>query len=1192
MRARIKPRISITPVRRMSMAMTIPELDPDPERETPNEWSTVERPLLQQLAAMGWEYLEGDLDYPQKTFRENFRDVLLHDHLRAAVKRINNEANLDDITIDRAIRELERSEKSHGLDRNRELTEKLIKGVQVPRANSFDPGHSRNVSVKFIDFHPAYQNNNRFVAINQFRIDTIGRVGFVIPDVILFVNGIPLVIIECKSPSLAAMDDGGFWKPVESGINQLLRYSNQRDEVELAEGVEHLFAWNQLMISTCYFAARVATYGAGYKHYVEWKDVTPFSETRVLAEIGREGKTLRSQETLVAGMLRPSNLLDILRNFILFTVEDGTLIKICPRYQQYRAVQKAMVRLAQGNTRETSNHKRDERGGIIWHTQGSGKSITMVQLVRKLRTMPQLCSFKVVVVTDRSSLEQQLQETAQLTGERVRPDKDDFRIGESGSDQVKRILGEEGPDLVFCMAQKNQDRTGDVLVLEYEVPLPPPRIKALTDGGEYYLPQGLGGLDAAEGTKPFPPEPGNAEGRTRTLRQVVRNSTEYPQVNPSENILILIDECHRSHTLSLHANLMQALPNAAKIGFTGTPIMNRDRGNTMKIFDAFIDTYSMKQAEADEATVKILYEGRVPLGLVENAAQLDAQVPNKFAEFTLPEQQIIMQKFATRQRVMEAPRLIAVKARDMLSHYVRNILPGDFKAQVVAVSQEAVIEYQKALCRARDILVKEAKTIPRELLGLSDEELLERSEEDRTRVWAHRQMDRIKALEFAAVISKRHNQSADWEQWTDPAKIKSHIANFKKPFEHRDKDKCSNLAVLCVMRMLLTGFDAPVEQALYLDRKMIEHDLLQAVARVNRKRPGKECGYVIDYIGLARDLKAALTESEEGKINGPCPSTGLDSVRDEIPRLRDRHLKALDVFRSRGIPDLMPIDPCVDLLEDEKIRAEFLNRVRAFLASLSIVMPRPEALPYVKDAKILGFISKVAANLYRDHQLNLEGVDRRMKRLIDEYVSAQGIDPKIAPVAITDIGFFNQVKKKKGSRARASEMKHALRYQIRLCFNEDPEHFKKLSERLEAIIKEFKDNWKALEEALAKFIQEELDRDGKQSVPGLDPRLHAPFFGTIKEAIEKENGIPLKSEDPVFKDVIDLTVATIQEKIRLVDFWRDEHSRISLEKSIYRTLLRSGKIARGRLAELATRVVEQARNLHRLLVWGNGKNKN
>jgi len=394
--------------------------------------------------------------------------------------------------------------------------------------------------------------------------------------------------------------------------------------------------------------------------------------------------------------------------------------------------------------------------------------------------------------------------------------------------------------------------------------------------------------------------------------------------------------------------------------------------------------------------------------------------------------------------------------------------------------------------------------------------------------------------------------------------------------------------------MLLTGFDAPVEQALYLDRRIVEHDLLQAIARVNRKRLGKECGYVIDYIGIARELRTALTDSEEGGEGVPRPPTGIDSVLDEIPRLRDRHLKVLEVFRTRGISDLMPIDPCVDLLEDEKIRAEFLNRLRAFLASLAIVMPRPEAMPFVRDAKILGFIAKVAANLYRDNQLNLEGVDRRMKRLIDEYVSAKGIDPRIAPIAITDINFLDQVKRKKNARARASEMKHAMRHQIRLSFDEDPAHYKKLSQRLEAIIQQFKDNWKALEEALRKFIQEEVEREGKQTVPGLDPRLHAPFFGTLKEAIEKEQGQELKSEDPAFREVVDLTVTTvdeIREKIRMVDFWRDEHSRRSLEKSVYRTLLRSGKVARDKLEELATRVVEQARNLHRLLVWGNGKNR-
>jgi type I restriction enzyme, R subunit len=1175
------------------MIATIPELDPDPERETPNEWTTAERPLLQQLAVMGWEYCLGDLDYPQKSFRENFRDVLLLEPLRKAIVKINAAENLDDLTIDRAIRELERSDKPDGLARNQELTEKLIKGVSVVRATCGDGPHSRNVTVRFIDFAPDNLHNNSFLAINQFRIDYLGRVGFVIPDVILFVNGIPLVIIECKSPSLAETDDGGFWKPIESGINQLLRYANSREEVAQEEGVEHLFHWNQLMISSCYYAARVATYGADYKHYVEWKDTAPFSEAEVLTEIGRAGTKLRSQEKLVGGMLRPDHLLDILRHFILFQTEEGKLIKICPRYQQYRAVQKAMLRLVEGKTRMSSDRQRDERGGIIWHTQGSGKSITMVQLVRKLRTHPKLCGFKVVVVTDRTSLEQQLQGTAKLTGERVRPDNNDMRPGESGSDRVKRILSEEGPDLVFCMVQKNQNREGEAVVLEYEVPAPPPRL-IVTDGEAEF--SDTYHLEAAETVGPgFTNNQGEKKnGRTKTLRQVIRNEAEYPEVNPSEKILLLIDECHRSHTLGLHANLMRALPNAAKIGFTGTPIMKRDRGNTLNIFDDFIDKYSMKQAEEDEATVKILYEGRVPLGLVENGSRLDAQVPLKFAEFTAPEQQIIMQKFATERKVMEAPKLIAVKARDILHHYVRNILPGSCKAQVVAASQEAVVLYQQALCDARDELVKEAEAIDADLLGLPDEELLLRPEDERTLVAAYNDLQKVKDLEFAAIISKRHNQSADWDKWTDSGKIENYIANFKKPFDHKDSNKSSNLAIHCVMRMLLTGFDAPVEQALYLDRRIVEHDLLQAIARVNRKRLGKECGYVIDYIGIARELRTALTESEEGGEGGPRPPTGIDGVRDEIPRLQDRHLKALGVFRSRGIPVLMPIDPCVDLLEDEKIRAEFLNRVGAFLASLAIVMPRPEAMPFVRDAKILGFIAKVAANLYRDNQLNLEGVDRRMKRLIDQYVSAQGIDPRIAPVAITDINFLDQVKRKKNARARASEMKHALRHQIRLRFDEDPSHYRKLSERLEAIIKQFKDNWNALEEALRQFIKEELARGGKQTVPGLDPRLHAPFFGTLKDAIEKEQGAELKSDDPAFKEVIDLTVATvdeIREKIRLVDFWRDEHSRRSLEKSVYRSLLRSGKIARNTLAELATRVVEQARNLHRLLVWGNGKNR-
>jgi type I restriction enzyme R subunit len=1173
----------------------IPELDTDPNRELPNEWIIVERPLLQQLVTMGWSYLEGDLDYPQKTFRDRFRDVLLYENLRQAIRRINEKENLDDITIDRAIHALQRSEKPGGLERNRELTEKLITGVSVPRATGGEGPHSRNVTIKFFDFDPSHLDKNEFLAINQFRVDYIGRVGFVIPDIVLFVNGIPLVIIECKSPSLAEADDVGFWKPIEAGINQLLRYSNMREEVELEEGVEQLFHWNQLMVSTCYYESRVGAYGASYKNYSQWKDTTPFLEEDVLRELGREGKKLYSQERLVAGMLRPAHLLDILRHFILFNIEEGTLIKLCPRYQQFRAVQRAIRRLTTGKTRELSEKRHDERGGIIWHTQGSGKSVTMVHLVRKMRTHPQLCGFKVVVVTDRIPLEQQLQDTVALTGERIRPDKDDVKPGESASDCIRRILAEEGPDLVFCMVQKNQDREGEVEVLEYEIPLPPPRLM-VKEGDAEYQPDNhtLEHITKKVVSERVSEPPAAAYGQTKTLRQVIRKTEEYPELNPSEKILLLIDECHRSHTLTLHANLMKALPNAAKIGFTGTPIMNRDRGNTLSIFDDFIDTYCLKEAVDDEATVPILYEGRVPLGLVENAAQLDALVSVRFVEFTEPEQQLIMRKFATEQKVLEAPKLIAAKARDIIRHYVRNILPSGLKAQLVAVSQEAAVEYQNALCAARDELVQEAERIDARLLQLNEEELLQRSEDDRSLVWADRQLERLKGLEFAAVISGKHNQSADWDRWTSPTAVETNIANFKKPIEHKDPDKRSNLAVLCVMRMLLTGFDAPVEQALYLDRRTKEHELLQTIARVNRKRTGKECGYVIDYIGIARELKEALTESEEGADGGSRPDTGIHRVLDEIPRLRDRHEKALDVFRSRGIKDLLPIDPCVELLEDEKIRAEFLNRVRAFFSSLAIVMPRPEALPFLRDAKILGFIAKVAANLYRDNQLNLEGVDRRVKRLIDEYVTAQGIDPRIPPVEITALEFGEHVKSMGSGRSRASEMKHALRHAIRLHYDEDPAHYRKLSERLEEILRELKENWEELERALAQLIKEESEHGKTEPVSGLDPRIHAPFFGTIKEVIEQERNAKLTPDDPSFKAAADLTVSLvdqIREKIKMVDFWRDEQSRLSLEKTIYKALLKSRQVAKAKIAELATRIVDLARNRHRWLIWDDGKHR-
>jgi type I restriction enzyme, R subunit len=288
------------------------------------------------------------LDYPQKTFRERFRDVILMDKLRDAVRRINRDDDgnpfLDDVTIDRAIRELLSTTEFGVFDKNRELTDKLIRGVSVELADGDGESGQRSVPVKFIEFDPEHLDRNEFLAINQFRVDFVGRTGFVIPDIVLFVNGIPLAVIECKSPSIT--------EPMQAGIDQLLRYSNNRPEVEEIEGVDQLFLFNELMVSTWFYEARVATLGAQAEHYELWKECHPATEAQVRAELEKPTGPLKSQEILAAGMLRPAHLLDIVRNFILFMQDDeGRPIKIVAGYQQFRAVHKALHDLLHNRSR-------------------------------------------------------------------------------------------------------------------------------------------------------------------------------------------------------------------------------------------------------------------------------------------------------------------------------------------------------------------------------------------------------------------------------------------------------------------------------------------------------------------------------------------------------------------------------------------------------------------------------------------------------------------------------------------------------------------------------------------------------------------------------------------------------------------------------------------------------------------------
>lgn len=1078
------------------------------------EFTQVEQPFIDQLMSMGWKYTTGNLDHPSASGRQSFRDVLLEDDLRRALRRINLDDGgnpwLDDGRISTAVSAVQKLTSHKLVEANKEATELLLKGTPVEGVEGWDHGRSR--TVHYIDWeHP---ENNIFRVVNQLRVDEPGGQAhkFIVPDLVLFVNGIPLVVVECKSPNIS--------EPMDQGIDQLLRYSNQRTWVDANEGNERLFHTNQFIVSTYYDEARVGTITSKPVHYLEWKDTSPVPMAEVAAALGKD--KLSSQQKLVAGMLRPELLLDIVRHFTLFAEVEGKAVKFVPRYQQYRAAQLAVHRLHTGKTRlEDGEH--DRRGGIVWHTQGSGKSLTMVFLVRKLRTDPQLRRFKVVVVTDRKALQKQLADTAELSDEVVKVAK--------STRKLKQFLSEKGPGLIFATIQKYQER--DPHLDDQEV----------GDDGE-------------------------------SIADNYTDVGEFDVLNEDDSILVMVDEAHRSHASALHANLLKALPNCVRVGFTGTPLLIGDRKKTHEIFGAFIDRYTIKQSEEDGATLPILYEGRTTEGVVANGARLDDLFEDMFTDRTPAELEAIKRKYATRGHVMEAKALIAAKARDMLRHYVANILPNGFKAQVVAVSRRATIRYREAFVAAQAEMVEQLEGLDPNLLTLGDEALEKHPDDIQFLVRAHPHLDLVRELEFAPVISGAHNDPGDWVEWTDRLKADLRVEAFKKPLVHEDPTKRSPLVFLIVKSMLLTGFDAPIEGVMYLDRHIKEHELLQAIARVNRTHgPRKKAGIVVDYFGVARHLQEALAVYAAEDVEG-----ALQSLGDEIPKLRDRHHRVATMF-----DDMDDLEGCIDLLRDERLRAEFTVKLKQFLGTLDLVLPRPEGLPYVPDAKRLALLQVRTRNRYRDdiRPIGAE-VGEKVRALIDKHVLSQGIDPTVAPITLTDDDFDEHLGRHTSSRAKASEMEHALRYHIRKYLDEDPEHYQKLSERLDHLLTELKGQMDLQLDALKKLVTE-AKAGRKTDDTGLDPETHAPFLGVLRQEVVGDREMESGELDQLCETTVGL-VEHIQQEIRLVGFWSNAHAQEVLRKWIVGCLDDAGIGPWDRLPEIADRLVELAKVNHPRLV--------
>ena len=776
----------------------------------------------------------------------------------------------------------------------------------------------------------------------------------------------------------------------------------------------------------------------------------------------------QGQAQLIVGLLSPAALLDILRDYVVYELDNGKLIKKLPRYQQYRAVTLAM-------TRVTGGKRPEERGGVVWHTQGSGKSLTMLWLATRLRREPGLNNPTIVVVTDRKQLDKQISETFRACG---------FPAPEpanSGRD-LRRLLTSSTGRTVMTTIQKFEE----VLA---------------TPEGE---------LDA---------------------------------LNLADNIVVMVDEAHRTQYGPLGARLPQALPNAVLVGFTGTPIDKSFRRSTMRRFGPLIDAYTMHESVQDGATVRIFYEARLPDLAIQGAETLDSLFDTLFSDETAAQRGEIKKRYANRETVAGAERRIQLIALDIAGHFKNKVKPNGFKAQVVAPSRLAAIRYAKHLndfhVHAYPIITTSAND----------------------------------GVEFKEAMELNQDQVTN---------------SFKLPDGEPE--------VLVVVDMLLTGFDAPVEQVLYLDRGLQEHGLLQAVARVNRpfthKHDGvpteKGYGLVVDYYGVSRNLEAALQNFDLPDVMGAMQE--LDG--DPTVALEAAAVAAEAHFKGRDFDDVWD---CIDVFAPDantegNFKVDVYERFNADYRDFSHLMdraiPNPKALPYVDRLKCLTEIRAYARAhfLQEDASLNWTDIGAKVKKLIDERIDAN-VRELMKPVSVLDQHFNQKIAGLPHDEARALVMEHTIRAYINERLADNPVFYGKLSKQLERIIQDLRN--KVIDAAAAAKLKAAINAqlDSEEDIAaqlGLSAESFAIYEiigqgGTsmISEGARAHYHVRMDEEQ---KEATEKVETALAQHRAVVDWQSNLEVQRLMRRDIKRELRDGEKYSEDELEDLANRIVDAFRN--------------
>ncbi|MBE7632980.1 type I restriction endonuclease subunit R [Tenacibaculum finnmarkense] len=935
------------------------------------EYIDSELPAIELFKKLGYQYYNAS----EKKERENISEVLLKTRLESAIKRINpwiNEVNcakaITALTAVNGASLMENNEQIWELLRGGNFTVKqVINSVEV-----FKP-------VYFVDYNTP--ENNDFLVVNQMRfknrLDTIS-----IPDLVVFLNGLPISVIECKSAS-----SRNAW---DSAFSDLKEYENLN---------EKLFYYNQINVGIWGVGAKYGGVNAPQQFYSVFK--TSKEDTEIIEKSNCE------QDKLIRALFKKERLLDIIRHFVIFETSQGITVKKLPRYQQIRATNKTISRLQSGE------------GGVVWHTQGSGKSLTMAYIARKLQA-PEF-GFKnptVLILTDRKDLDRQINTTFRNVG---------FKNVNQASSVVHLdgLLRNDYGGIITSTIQKFQEKDPKQTISIDQT--------ELEESGNLKYEKHIKDRFLIKITK---------ELKADKWVEIEREEIPLEELSNKENLYVLVDEAHRSHYGFLASFMRTVLPQAKFVAFTGTPISKQDKSTLNEFYGGdYIDVYTLTQAVADKATLPLLYdEGIAKLSVKKEA--LDKEFEEEFGHLSEAKKDKLKNE-ALQKHLISEKRINDI-SKHLITHYRTKIYKNGHKAMLVCSGRKHAIRYQEAL----DKLKKE---------GFHNFE---------TKV-----IISLGSVKKDA-IAKEYYETLKWNEENPKDKkpifvvptnqIKEVTDNFKLPFgeisatEKSGKKKHDNTAIIIVSDMLLTGWDAPIASCLYLDKSLKEHNLLQAIARVNRTRKGKEVGLIMDYNGITSNLIEAL-EIFSGDIK---PEDILRNINEELPKLAMNHHKLVDFFKPIKIDSLKNrkayIDKALLFIEPLDKRDTFKVLLKAFKKSMSIVLPNKKALKYQYDFKLFNDIKLTAKNFFPDDDelKTTKEESEILQAMVNEHLTATGVENLLdEPISITDKDKFKAEIMNASPATKELKMRTHLKHTIKVGIDKNPDFYKPLAQRLEELFK-------------------------------------------------------------------------------------------------------------------------------------------